>query len=479
MSAFSAETFGQAAEKALRLMNTAGAAVSVIEDGEVVFSGGFGYADIDKGIPMTDDTILPIGSATKAFTAMSAMTLQAEGKLDIDRPVREYLPGFALRDPVASQHAATRDLLCHRTGMPRHDLLWVAWRDVPRAELIERRLPHMRENKTFREKWEYNNYMFAAVGLMVERLTGKRWEDFVSERILAPLGMDSTSTAEPKPGKHPILYKFNRKTGVNEPTAPMHMGAISPAGSIKSTASDMAKWVRLNLAKGKAGETVILPPEAYEQLVKPNIPYELLPFTIPENVGLGYGLGWFIDSYRGERLVQHGGNVFGASALVAFMPERNSGVVVLANQEGTYATYALAYAAFDLMLGKSDKDWPEFLHDKIEEQVKLAEGNADAFKKCAKPDKPFTHPLDEYVGEYDNPGYGILEIARDGDGFLVKLHDESVKLYHMHYDVFYLETRGMLLPGAFKTGFDGNIESVKVGFEPAAKPSEFKKVIKT
>ncbi|MDR2656420.1 MAG: serine hydrolase [Oscillospiraceae bacterium] len=477
MSAFNAETFGVIAEKALKLMNVTGAAVSVIEDGEVVFSGGYGYADIENQAPMTSGTILPIGSSSKAFTASSIMMLQAEKKLDIDKPVRDYMPSFALHDPVASQNATLRDLLCHRTGMPRHDLLWISWSDVTRAEIVEKRLPHLKENKSFRSKWEYNNYMFAAAGLLIEKLTGKTWEEFVSERIFAPLNMTDTSPQTPQEGKPAAtLYKTNKETKANEPIAPIGLSAIGPAGSIQSTVDDLAKWVKFNLAKGKAGETELLAADVYANLTKPNIPYQLLPIDVPENVGLGYGLGWFVNSYRGEKMVEHGGNVFGASALIAFMPEKNSGVVVLTNQDSTLATYALAFAAFDQLLGQSGKDWPEFWQEKIDELTKKGEEQLDAFKKDVKPGKPFTHPLDDYAGEYDNPGYGKLEIIKTEDGFDVKLHSETAKMVHKHYDIFYVELHDMPLQGSFKTGFDGAIDSVSIGFEPAAEPVEFKKI---
>ncbi|GHU74917.1 penicillin-binding protein [Clostridia bacterium] len=479
MSAFNAELFGKIAEKALQLMNVAGAAVSIIEDGEVVFSGGYGYADTDKQIPMTADTVLPIGSSSKAFTATAVMSLSADKKLDIDKPVREYMPSFALHDPIASQHATTRDLLCHRTGMPRHDLLWISWKDAERAELVEKRLPHLKENKSFRSKWEYNNYMFAAAGLLIEKITGQSWEDYVSEKIFKPLGMNDTSPMTPLEGK-PVaqLYRINKETQANEPIASMPLKAIGPAGSIQSTASDMAQWIKFNLNKGKVGEDVLLAPEAYAELTKPNIPYELLPFQVPDNTPLGYGLGWFISSFRGEKLVEHGGNVFGASALAAFLPEKNSGVVVLTNQDSTFATYALAFAAFDQILGKVGTDWPEFWDGKIKELMKQGEDQLDAFKKMVKPDKPLTHSLEEYAGEYEHPGYGELTVSHADEGFTITLHDETMKMIHKHYDVFYCEMHGIPLPCSFKTGFDGNIESLSVAFEPAAEPAEFKKAAK-
>ena len=167
-----------AAERSLREMNVEGFSVSVVKDAETLYTGGFGFADSGTKEKMTAEHLLPIGSSSKAFTATGAVMLADEGSFDLDAPVREYMPEFRLSDPEASASASLRDLLCHRTGMPRHDLLWICWGEAERNELMFKALPHLPSSKPFRSVWQYQNFMYAASGCAIEKLTGKSWEGF-------------------------------------------------------------------------------------------------------------------------------------------------------------------------------------------------------------------------------------------------------------------------------------------------------------
>jgi len=231
-----------------------GACVAVVQDGEVLMAEGFGWADRDNAVPMTAEYALPIGSSSKAFTATGVMMLAAEGKLDIDAPVRNYMPKFGLGDPDARDVTA-RDMLCHRTGLPRHDLFWITWRDIERSDLIFNRVRHLKANKPFRTKWEYNNHMFAAAGQLIEEVSGQPWEEFTIERIFKPLGMNSSFFWQdtPKDAKQPVLYKDVDDKRV--PTDTEQTIAVGPAGAIRATITDMAQWLKFNLAKARSARS--------------------------------------------------------------------------------------------------------------------------------------------------------------------------------------------------------------------------------
>lgn len=464
------------AKRGIKAFGVEGTAIAVVKDGKTVLLDGFGFADRDKKVKMTADHVLPIASTSKTFTATSVAMLADEGKLDLDSPVREYMPDFALNDAVASNAVTARDLLCHRTGLPRHDLLWITWEDIPRDELVFKRIRHLPANKSFRSVWQYQNHMYAAAGCLVERISGKSWEDFVSERIFAPLGMKSSSFGQDKNDpaqKFSVLYKQDKEKK-NVECKPESVACVGPAGSIRSTARDMAEWLKFHLAGGKIGETELIGEKIFPELQKPNIPYDLFPFEIDETQRVGYGLGWFIDCYRGDKVVQHGGNVSGASILVAMIPAKNVGCVILSNADGSLLDYALADSIFDVLLGRGeDKDWIAYYLEKQNDLKKMGEEGFEKFYSSKLPDKPMQHEANEYCGEYTHPAYGEIRVfvnkeTEDPDKKLsVDVHGNIFTLAHLHYDIFYLTVYDMPLPASFKTGVNGSIESLSIQFEPS------------
>lgn len=459
-------------EQGMQQMNVPGATVAIVKDGQLVWSEAFGFADVENGVKMTTDHILPIGSSSKAFTATAAVMLSAEGKLDLDRPIRHYLPEFELADPIASREASTRDLLCHRTGLPRHDLMWIGWDDLDRRDLVVNRLQHLPANKPFRTAWQYQNHMFATVGYLVERVTGQKWEDFVRERIFTPLGMTKTSFQVEADPQYAKLY--TERDDVVEANSPLRLDAIGPAGSINATAEQMANWVLFNLNRGKVGDQVLIDEQVFAELHTPNIPYKLLPFEFEERVTLGYGLGWFVDLHRGHKTVEHGGNVNGASALVAMMPELNLGCVVLTNADGTTLGYAVVNEIYDRFLGLGGrKDWVEAYHSAMGQIRGPMLAKAKEIYQTKIEGKPHSHELSEYTGTYSHPGYGEAIVTLQERGLCLQFHANRLELRHLHYDIFTFETMGMPFPVSFRTGVKGDIESLCIPFEGQTAPIEF------
>jgi len=181
-------------EESLEFWKVPGVAVSIVKDGEVILAEGFGYKDLENKKKMTADTVLPIGSVTKSFTAMAAAILVDEQKMTWDTPINEYIPDFKMFDPVASANVNIRDMLCHRTGLPRHDMMWAGGtgQSFTREDLI-RRIRYLENNAGFRDKAQYQNHMLATVGHAVEKVSGKSWENFVEEKIFKPLGMSNSN----------------------------------------------------------------------------------------------------------------------------------------------------------------------------------------------------------------------------------------------------------------------------------------------
>jgi hypothetical protein len=266
--------------------------------------------------------------------------------------------------------------------------------------------------------------------------------------------------------KQPVFYK--EKDGKRIPCESENVPAMGPAGSIRSTITDMAQWLKFNLAKGKVDDEALLDEASFSQLWLPNINYQLLPFEVPETRNIGYSLGWFIDNYRGELRVDHGGNVSGATALVSMLPEKGIGVVVLTNQNSSVLTYALTSYIQDILLGHGEKtDWYAFW---IEEFGKLKKQQEEQFETMRKavPDKPMTHNGEEYTGKFEHPGYGEISICYDEKAehkLSADMHGKVIPLIHMHYDVFRVEVHDIPVPVIFRTDAKGDISSVDFHME--------------
>jgi CubicO group peptidase (beta-lactamase class C family) len=232
--------FDTIVEKGLKSLNNPGVAVAIVKDDEVIFAKGFGYRDVENKTPMTADTLLAIGSASKAFTTFTMGTLVDEGKLEWNTPVREYIPWFRLYDPFATERLTPRDLVTHRSGLPRHDAMWYNNYTASREEFV-RRLAYLKPSADLRERFQYNNLMFLTAGYLIEVLTEKTWEDAVRARVLAPLEMKRTNFSvvdSQKDTDHALPYREHKDKIEKIPFR--DITNIGPAGSINSSVNEMS-----------------------------------------------------------------------------------------------------------------------------------------------------------------------------------------------------------------------------------------------
>lgn len=459
-------------------MNVPGAQVAIVKEGEVLYAEAFGYANLKQRTPMTREHLLPIGSSSKSFTAMAVASLAEEGKLNLDTPVRTYMPEFELVDPVATMQATPRDLLSHRTGLPRHEWMWFNWDDLSRHDLAVNRIRHLQNNMPFRSGFQYQNPMYAVLGYLIEKISGQTWDQFVEERIMAPLGMTDYSFRIPYPdpsGRYASLYTPN-EAGDHEENVPLVIDAMGPAGSINTTVDELAKWVAFHLNGGKAGDQPLLGEALFQELHKPVIPYQILPFDFPERVRIGYALGWTVDNFRGHKLVDHGGNVSGGSALISFMPDKNIGIAILTNANSNLFGAALALEVYDRCLDLAgQKDWFSSYQDNMNPLLAAMKGQLYAIYDTKIEDKPHSHELDEYAGVYTHPGYGEIVLTASESGLRMQYHNNEADVKHLHDDIFTFEFFFGPLPISFATGMDGQIASLSIPFEAAVEPILFTK----
>jgi CubicO group peptidase (beta-lactamase class C family) len=451
-----------------------GLAITVVRGGEVLMSEGFGKRDVERNLPVTTRTLFAIGSSSKAFTTMALGILADEGKVDWDKPVRDYLPWFAMYDNFASERITPRDLVCHRSGLPRHDALWYNARGS-RRDVIER-IRYLQPTADFRTTYQYQNLMFLTAGYLAGELAGSDWETFVQERILNPLGMTSTNySVETSQQSGDFALPYAEKDGKVEQIPFRNIDLVGPAGSINSNVEDMARWVMLHLGKGTIAGKQIVSEAQIAQMHKSTMPMAGPYLNLEENALGSYGLGWFIESYNGDTVIHHGGAIDGFLGFVAFVPKHNIGVSIQSNLNGNSLPLILAYQVFDRLRGRAPSPVNEQVR-KVADEAKeaLAKGKEQTESDRVQGTQP-SHDLDAYVGEYEHPGYGTIAVGRDDTGLTYTFNNETFPLRHYHYDIFQFIMRvfELRVPVSFVTGMKGDIEKLLTPIEPALPPQEF------
>jgi CubicO group peptidase (beta-lactamase class C family) len=435
--------------KAVHDWDAPGLSIAVVKNDAVVFAKGYGVRKLGESAPVNEHTLFAIGSSSKAFTTASIAMLVDEGKLRWDDHVQRYLPQFQLSDPYVAHELTVRDLFCHRGALERADYIW-AITQYDRDEVL-RRARYLLEIEKFRYVYGYNNIMFIAGGQLIPALTGKTWDAFVRERIFQPLGMNDTnaSTNDFRSGgnvANPHAWADRKAKAIPW----RNIDNAGPAGSINSSAVEMAQWVRLQLNDGTYEGKRLVSAAALGETHEPQmvITRDVLKEDLSIYKGFWpsdthfmlYGLGWFLEDYRGRKVIWHGGAIDGMNALVAFIPEEKLGVVVLVNlnRDGyNQILPALMWRVFDAYLGAPQRDWSfEFL-----QRVTPFEEKADTAAKEAEKQIPGTKPslpLPQYAGHYVNCVLGDARIVEDGGALAWQGPVFAGSLKHWHYDTFQL-----------------------------------------
>lgn len=481
-------------QRLLKDWKCAGFAVAVVQKDKVIYSKGFGLRDVNKNLPVTPNTVFAIGSSTKAFTSTLIGNLVAEKDVDITKPIRHYLPALEFYNNTMNNEIQVQDLMCHVTGLPRHDYSWYLFTSNNRDSLLAR-VKYQEPSYSVREKWQYNNFMFLAQGMLAEKMYGKPWETLIKEKILDSLEMNETVF------KNEELKKFSnvsvgyavKKDSLIKALPYYNIDAFGPAGSIKSSVFDMSKWLITWINGGKYKGKQIIPPAHYANaIVSHAIVSGALPKTDLADVHLSnYGFGWFISSYKGHYRVDHGGNIDGFSANVAFFPTDSIGIVVLTNQDGSAVTSIARNLIADKILGLKYYDWSgarlaEKAKNKASEATTLKDNTSNK-KANTKP----THALKEFEGIYTHKGYGSFEVSVVKDSlFAFFPNGDKVWLNHYHYNIFSplnvdkeegidtSENIGSKMK--FLMNDAGEINAATFAFEPSLpKPLEFEKKAKT
>jgi len=462
-------------EQTLKDWNTPGIGVGIVVNDKLVFAKGYGYRDYEKKLPFTPTTLCQIASNSKLFTAVAAGMLVEEGKLTWDKPIRESVPTIQFYNDQLNNNVTLRDMLSHRTGVTRHDLIWFK-SDFTRKELFEK-LKYLEPEQPMRETFLYNNLMFSAVGQIIELKSGQTWEQFVKERIFTPLDMNtSTYTVADmvNHSDHGVPFREKRdsfelyKIPYYEDTQ-----GVAPAGAVISNIDELSHWLIALMNDGKYNGKQVLPADVLKATLQPAIG---LPNTLGESQGFwellnpAYGMGRETAAYRGHLITFHGGDLPGFHSQVSFLPNDHIGVIVLVISDHSAPLYnVISYNVYERLLGMDQTPWSQRrLAQRLASKKAGTEARAKAGGDRVPNTKP-SHALTDYAAEYENPAYGIMKIGLKDDQLQFGFHEFQFPLSHFHYDRF--DTPDDEQYGRFSVNFrtnpEGDIDSLVTSMDEA------------
>lgn len=463
-------------EQVMKDWNAPGIGIGIVMGDKLVFAKGYGYRDYGKKLPYTITTTQPIASNSKLFTAIALGLLVEDGKLRWDEPIKQFVPSIRFYNDELDRSVTIRDMLSHRTGVTRHDAIWYK-STFTRRELWDR-LRYLEPTAPIRTRFLYNNLMYTAAGQVIEELSGKTWEQFVQTRLFDPLGMShSTLTIEDNiKGPEPAVPYSERRDSNELYRQPYYTAevAIAPAGAINSNVQDLSRWVIALLNKGKLDGKQVIPEAVLRETMTPSL---AMPNSILETRGWGenlnqyYGMGRWVSSYRGHLLALHGGDLPGFHSQISIMPNDGIGVIVLVIGDHVASLYnGLTYDIYERLLGLSLTPWSE-RYNEVRLKNKAAGTKARAVADVGRvPDTKPSHPLDDYVGEFVHPAYGVVTVARGDKELSFDFHGIKMPLSHFHYDRF--DTPDDEEDGKFSLNFRtnpmGEIDSVEISMDEAA-----------
>lgn len=462
-------------------------AVAIVKGKKIIYAKGFGYSDYENKIPADANTLYAIGSSTKAFTSSILGQLREEDKMFFEESPMKYIPDFKFYNDEMNNNIIIKDLMCHRTGLPRHDDSWYLFPTNNKDSLLHR-VEYQEPFTGVREQWHYNNFMFLAQGVIAEHITGKSWEENIKERFFKPLSMtrSTVSIVEIEKSSNAAIGYELKKDSIISKIDYYDIAAMSPAGSISSSVNDMSNWLITWINNGKFNNKQILS-QTYvneaissQMVINGKLPDKEFPAIYMSN----YGYGWVISSYKGHYQVEHGGNIDGFSASVAFFPSDSIGVVVLTNQNRSAIPRLVRNTVADKLLKTKKTDWSKnFIERKLEIKKSKKEAKAEKTSSKIENTKP-SHLLQNYTGKYSNSGYGEFNINNQNDSLFANFKLKTFYLRHVHYDIFELlevtktgidTTDSGSLRLNFNTNDDGKISLVKIKMEKALDhPIEFK-----
>lgn len=459
---------GDKVETLRKRIGATGIAIAIVEGDRTTLSRGWGERRLGAPERVDAQTIFQTGSTGKAMTAAALAILVDEGKIGWDDPVIKHIPWFRMYDAWVTREITVRDLLVHRSGLGlgQGDLMFVPRTHLTRRQTVER-VAHLKPKTSFRYAYAYDNILYTVAGQLIEEVSGQTWEAFMRDRVLRAGGMtNATSDSEdrfkvanrswPHARLSGPLRGLGEQQALDERDELGRNGA--PAGGLAMSANDMAAWLRIQLAQGAlpGGGRLFSAAQAAE-MWKPVTPMpiaELPPsLAAAQPTQQAYALGWQVQDYRGHRMIQHGGGVFGSITRVVILPDRNVAFAIMMNSEESGLLLGLTYMLADHYLGVADTDWPTRWQDWY--AARLEGGRTALATSKAKPARvgPSLAPV-QYAGRYRDPWYGDIVVANEGGALTIDFTSTprmKGRLRHWQYDSFLAEFDDKAIEPAYVT----------------------------
>ncbi len=443
-------------EDARRSFGVPGCSIAVVRDGKFILLDAWGVRSVESGKPVDADTMFYMASCTKTFNAMAAVALAADGKLQLDDRVQQHLPQFSIADTALAQKATVRDLLCHRHGINRGEIVL---RDAYTGQIDDETYWRLLAGAEAAGQTRYTNVHYTIVGRLIESLSGRHWGKYLEERILTPAGMTRTTAYASRMYADdncalPHVYDDGRwqVSPVIKTDRTMHA-----AGGMGSTARDLGRWMLLNLNSGEIDGKRIIPADAAREMLT-------MQAELPEPRGSiriehGFGLGWQLGKYRGKApFAGHGGGYIGTAAYFAILPERNAGVAVLANA-GDVGQALVSMMAIDVLDNLTGLSGQEDLLDIYKREIAESRSRKAPARELAGREKGLDLDPSEYAGRYSNPDTGLLEVRADAGGLIIHFGDLTLPVYLQDGNLRGMATVGMDYGVRFSV-VDGKVEGV-------------------
>jgi len=406
---------------------TNGAYISIMQNKQVVYSKAFGYNDTTTQTILTDSTLFPISSNTKAFNSILLSQLAEDKLLDFEEPLFYYLPEINLSSEFMENELNLIDLLTHRWGIPRYDFTYYVLDSVEKKapnRAVFNKLKYLETTSSSRTKFSYGNNQYIVAAYLLEQLTKQKWEQRLLEKILTPLGMDDTHCdleLYKKTASRSIGYQ--QKKAVNmDMVAPMY--DVSGMGNMFSSIRDLQQWSRFLLE----GDTNILSKDWIDFNLQGHF---VVGFeeSEPGFSNLEYGLGWYVYDYYGSKVVLHHGDNIGHQTLLVILPDDDIAFQLMAN-EGMVSNsfcFRMAFSLLDMLKLDNINDWNE-----IRATDYVYESEFSDLPNKVLP----TVDLTEYTGVYQHEGFGTIKVSLKNGALYVESGAFKDTLTHFNEDMF-------------------------------------------
>jgi CubicO group peptidase (beta-lactamase class C family) len=426
---------------ALKAWQVPGAALAIVKNDSVIFLKGFGVAEVGERKPVTPDTVFAIGSCSKSFTSCALGMLVDENKVNWDEPVRLHVPFFRLADPLADANVTLRDLLCHRTGVGSHDLLW--YRAPWSLEEMIRKVGRLPLAHSFRSAFEYQTVLYATAGYAAGAAAKTSWGDLVQRRLFEPLDMTNTTVtttaAAIRQSSHLATPHRRGRDGKLEVMPWYAITEPNPAGSINSSARDLSKWIQFQLGDGTHKGKRLVSAASLAETHTSQFALRLDGGTRamhPDTLQLSYAMGWVVLDHRGHLLYMHGGAIDGFRAQFTLVPDAKLGFVLLNNLEGSMMNLAVSNTLIDHFFGHPAKDWNAYYGDLVRGEQEERAAAEKAFQARRHRGTKPSRELAAYVGTYDDPAYGTARVTLADGKLTWQWSSFRCPLEHYHFDTF-------------------------------------------